>query len=162
MNGVETLRSSGECDAMYDEILAATAGDGASTDAVAHVLDLAAHHDARHYALHIVDSDVYQACSGDEFVDDHEGPEHGLEEWGHEALESIGEAGADRNVDVVRALEHGVPEGCILASAADHDIDLVVVGTRRWPDEYRNLLGSTTERVTRLADCPVLVVKTAA
>ena len=85
-----------------------------------------------------------------------------LEERGHEALESVGEAGADRGVDVVRALEHGVPEERILAYAADHDVDLVVVGTRRRPDEYRSLLGSTTERVARLADRPVLVVKTAA
>jgi nucleotide-binding universal stress UspA family protein len=162
MNGVTTLRSSGEDDAMYDEILVATDGGVASTDAVAHALDLAAHHDARLYALHIVDSDVYQAYSGDEFVDGHEGPEHALEERGHEALESVGEAGADRGVDVVRALEHGVPEERILAYAADHDVDLVVVGTRRRPDEYRSLLGSTTERVARLADRPVLVVKTAA
>ena len=77
MNGVETLRSSGEGDAMYDEILAAKDGDGASTDAVAQVLDLAAHHDARHYAPHIVHSDGYPACSGDELVDVHAGPEDG-------------------------------------------------------------------------------------
>jgi nucleotide-binding universal stress UspA family protein len=34
------------------------------------------------------------------------------------------------------------------------------MGTRRRPDEYRSLLGSTTDRVLRLAEMPVTVVKT--
>jgi nucleotide-binding universal stress UspA family protein len=147
---------------MYDEILVATDGDVASTDAVAHALGLADSHGARLHALHVVDSEVYEAYSGDEFVDGHEGPEHALEERGHDAVESVAEAGGERGVAVVEALEHGVPEDRILAYAADHDVDLIVVGTRRRPDEYRSLLGSTTERVARLADRPVLVVKTAA
>jgi hypothetical protein len=36
--------------------------------------------------LFVVDSDVYSAYSGDEYVDEREGPEHGLEEVGEEAL----------------------------------------------------------------------------
>jgi nucleotide-binding universal stress UspA family protein len=147
---------------MYDEILVATDGGPASTDAVAHAVDLAAHHGARLHALHVVDSEVYEAYSGDEFVDSHEGPEHALEERGHDAVEGVVATAEERGVEVVATLEHGVPEERIRAYAADHDVDLVVVGTRRRPDEYRSLLGSTTERVARLADRPVLVVKTAA
>ncbi|MEF8819071.1 MAG: universal stress protein [Haloferacaceae archaeon] len=146
---------------MYDEILVATDGGPASTDAIAHATELTAHHDARLHALHVVDSEVYEAYSGDEFVDGHEGPEHALEERGHDAVAAVAEAGAEQGVEVVGAVEHGVPEERIRAYAADNDVDLVVVGTRRRPDEYRSLLGSTTERVARLADRPVLVVKTA-
>jgi hypothetical protein len=58
---------------------------------------------------------VYEASSGDEFVDANEGPEH-----------------ASRSTN-----------------------------WRRRPDERRSLLGSTTERVARLADQPVSVLKTA-
>lgn len=36
----------------------------------------------------------------------------------------------------------------------------MVAGSKRRPDAYRALLGSVTERVVRLADRPVLVVKT--
>jgi nucleotide-binding universal stress UspA family protein len=39
--------------------------------------------------------------------------------------------------------------------------DLVVMGTERRDDEYRRLVGSVTERVVRMADVPVHVVKAA-
>jgi nucleotide-binding universal stress UspA family protein len=146
---------------MYERVLVATDGGVASTDAVTHAVDLAAHHGAVLHAVHVVDSDVYEAYSGDEFVDGHEGPEHALEERGRDALATVAETCAARGVEAVTALEHGVPEERVRAYAADHDVDVVVVGTRRRPDEYRSLLGSTAERVARLADRPVLVVKTA-
>jgi len=38
--------------------------------------------------------------------------------------------------------------------------DLVVMGTEREGGEYRRLPGSVTERVVRMADVPVHVVKT--
>ncbi|ESS05746.1 MAG: universal stress protein UspA related nucleotide-binding protein [uncultured archaeon A07HB70] len=145
---------------MYDDLLVATDGDVASTDAVEHAVGLAAHHGARLYALHVVDAEVYEAYSGDEFVDANEGPEHALEERGRDALDEVAAQAAERGVETVTALEHGVPEERIRAYADRHAVDLVVLGTRRRPDEYRSLLGSTTERVTRLADQPVFVVKT--
>ncbi len=98
---------------------------------------------------------MYGASSGDEFVDANEGPEHALEERGRAALGEVAAQAAERGVETVTALEHGVPEERIRA------VDLVVLGTRRRPDERRSLLGSTTERVARLADQPVSVLKTA-
>jgi nucleotide-binding universal stress UspA family protein len=44
-------------------------------------------------------------------------------------------------------------------AAADLGATLVVMGTERRSGEYRRLLGSVTERVVRLADAAVLVVK---
>ncbi|MEI9941895.1 MAG: universal stress protein [Pseudomonadota bacterium] len=43
--------------------------------------------------------------------------------------------------------------------AADIEADLVVVGTHDWHDVTRRTLGSVAEAVTRLAPCPVLVVR---
>jgi nucleotide-binding universal stress UspA family protein len=43
--------------------------------------------------------------------------------------------------------------------AADVDADLLVVGTHDWRGEPRPMLGSVAEAVTRLAPCPVLVVR---
>lgn len=43
--------------------------------------------------------------------------------------------------------------------AADVDADLVVVGTHDWQGVSHFLLGSVAEAVTRLAPCPVLVVR---
>lgn len=51
--------------------------------------------------------------------------------------------------------------------AAEHDaelhvlfVDLLVLGRKRRPDEYRALLGSVTDRVLRLTTRPAVVVKT--
>jgi nucleotide-binding universal stress UspA family protein len=145
---------------MYGQVLVATDGGVASTAAVEHAVDRAASDGARLHVLHVVDSEVYEAYSGDEFVDGHEGPEHALAERGREAVEAVAERCGARGVEAVTAVEHGVPEERIRGYATSHDVDLIVVGTRRRPDEYRSLLGSTAERVVRLADQPVLVVKT--
>ncbi len=71
---------------MYDRILLSTDGTVASEQAAAHALDLAATHDATLHVLYVVDEDVVTAYSGDEYVDEAEGPEHGLEELGEETL----------------------------------------------------------------------------
>jgi len=46
--------------------------------------------------------------------------------------------------------------------AEDHDVDLIVLGTHGRTGVERLLIGSTAERVTRHAHCPVLVVRGAA
>jgi nucleotide-binding universal stress UspA family protein len=47
----------------------------------------------------------------------------------------------------------------IVSYVDDHDIDLVVMGTHGHHRLKRLLLGSTAERVVRLAKCPVLTVR---
>ncbi|MFC6872215.1 universal stress protein [Halobellus marinus] len=145
---------------MYDEILLATGGEVASDRAVDHAIDLAAHHDATLHVLFVVDSDVYDAYSGDEYVDESEGPEHGLEEIGEDALSEVAAKAEARGVDVETHIRHGRPPETIVKFAEDAGADLVVMGTRRRSDEYRSLLGSVTDRVLRLAVMPVTVVKT--
>ncbi|GAB3312586.1 universal stress protein [Haloplanus rallus] len=145
---------------MYDDILLATDGSVASKDATAHAIGLADLHDAMLHALYIVDSDVYSAYSGDEYVDEREGPEHGLEEVGEEALAAVTDRAAKHGVEVIETLRHGRPHEEIVDYAGEEGVDLIVLGTRRHPEEYRSLLGSVTDRVVRLADEPVVVVKT--
>ncbi|WP_336023824.1 universal stress protein [Halobellus salinisoli] len=145
---------------MLESILLATGGGKASERATDHALDLAAHHDATLHVLYVVDSDVYDAYSGDEYVDGHEGPEHGLEEVGEEAVSAVVRRADARGVDVEGHLTHGQPPEEIVECARETDVDIVILGTRRRPDEYRSLLGSTTDRVLRLAEMPVTVVKT--
>ncbi|GAA0646796.1 universal stress protein [Salarchaeum japonicum] len=143
---------------MYDRILLATDGSEASADAIEHAVALAEATGATLHALYVVDEDVYSAYSGDEYVQEHEGLESGLEEAGEDALAAV-ESAAD-DVTVVTELVHGRPSDEILAYGNDHDVDLIVVGTRERSAAYRNLLGSVTERVVRIASRPVTVVKT--
>jgi nucleotide-binding universal stress UspA family protein len=53
----------------------------------------------------------------------------------------------------------GTPAAEIVWLSAHLDADLVVVGTHSRKGLKRMLLGSVSERVTRLAGCPVLVVR---
>jgi len=145
---------------MYDRILLSTDGSPASTDAESHALDLAAAHDAELHVLYVVDENVYNAYSGDEYVDEAEGPEHGLEEHGEETIADLRARASDAGVDCVDAMRHGRPSDAIVDYADEEDADLLVLGTKRRPDEYRALLGSVTNRVLRLTSRPALVVKT--
>lgn len=147
---------------MYDRILLATDGSVASENATAHALDLAASHGATLHALFVVDEAVYSAYSGDEYVDEAEGPEHGLAEFGRETLDAIRERADAMDVELVDTLEHGTPHEAVVEHADDIDADLVVLGTQRRPAEYRTLLGSVTDRVLRLTHRPAMVVKTKA
>ena len=48
----------------------------------------------------------------------------------------------------------------VLACAHDRGADLIVIGTHGHTGLRHALLGSTAERVVRLAECPVLTVRT--
>lgn len=145
---------------MYDRILLATDGAVASEKAESHAIALAEAHDAVLHVLYVVDEDVVTAYSGDEYVDEAEGPEHGLEEHGEDTLSELHTQATEAGVEVVKAMQHGRPAETIVKYADDHDVDLIVLGTKRRPDEYRSLLGSVTDRALRLTSRPACVVKT--
>ena len=145
---------------MYDRILLSTDGTVASEEAEAHALDLAAATDATLHVLYVVDEDVVTAYSGDEYVDEAEGPEHGLEEHGEETLSELRTRASEAGVTIETAMEHGRPAETIVEYATDHDTDVLVLGTKRRPEEYRALLGRVTDRVLRLTTRPATVVKT--
>jgi nucleotide-binding universal stress UspA family protein len=146
---------------MYDHILLATDGTVASTNAESHAIDLAAAHAATLSVVFVVDESVYSAYSGDEYLDEAEDPEHGLEEVGEATLARVREAASDAGVAVETELARGEPAAAIVAYGDEQDVDLVVLGTKRRPAEYRSLLGSVTGRVLRLTSRPATVVKTA-
>lgn len=145
---------------MHDRILLSTGGTVASEEAESHAVALAAAHDATLHALYVVDEAVVTAYSGDEYLNEAEGPEHGLEEHGQETLSRVEDDAAAAGVAFTDAMEIGQPAETIVDYADDTDVDLVVLGTKRRTDEYRSLLGSVTDRVLRLTARPVTVVKT--
>ncbi|MFZ9981797.1 MAG: universal stress protein [Cyclobacteriaceae bacterium] len=63
-----------------------------------------------------------------------------------------------KNVTVTGELKLGNPYHGIRAIITDHKPDLVVMGARGNNSLERIILGSTTERVVRHMDCPVLTV----
>jgi nucleotide-binding universal stress UspA family protein len=128
--------------------------------AIDHAIDIADRYDATLHVLYIVDTDTYSSYSGDEYVHEFEGLESALEQAGEEAIESIVEAANAAGVETTAVVRHGVPHEEILAYADEADIGLTVIGSKDRPGEYRRLLGSVAERVARMTERPVTVVKT--
>lgn len=57
------------------------------------------------------------------------------------------------------ALDYGNPPAVITSFALNHDVDLIVIGSHGSTGIRRLLVGSTTEKVMREAQCPVAVLK---
>jgi len=112
------------------------------------------------HLLYVVDAETYSSYSGDEYVHELEGLEEALEQAGEEAIESIQQQATAAGVETVSTVRHGVPHEEILRYVDDADIGVTILGSKHRSSEYRRLLGSVAERVVRLAESPVTVVKT--
>jgi nucleotide-binding universal stress UspA family protein len=145
---------------MYDRLLLPIDASAGSERAIEHALDAAERYGAELHVLYVVDADAYGSYPGDEYVHEFEGFESALEQAGQEAIEEVLEAADSSGVDAESAIRHGTPHEEILAYAEEADVGLTVIGSKNRSGEYRRLLGSVAERVTRMADRPVTVVKT--
>ncbi|MEJ8573599.1 universal stress protein [Microbaculum marinum] len=62
------------------------------------------------------------------------------------------------SADVRAFVKNGPVARNIVAFAAEHDVDLIVIGSRGMGSIENYLLGSVSHKVTGTAKCPVLVV----
>ncbi|AFO55811.1 MULTISPECIES: universal stress protein [Natrinema] len=145
---------------MYDRVLLPTDAAEGTELATEHAIALAEHTDAELHLLYVVDSDVYNTYSGDEYVHEFESLEAALEHVGEEALESAADAAREAGLEPTTVVRHGRPHEQILSYADEAAVDLLVMGSKERSGEYRQLLGSVTDRVARLASRPVTIVKT--
>ncbi len=66
----------------------------------------------------------------------------------------------DKGVDdIVTKVQHGPVARTIIACAQQHDVDMIVVGSRGFGNIEATLRGGVSHRVELLAKCPVLTVK---
>jgi nucleotide-binding universal stress UspA family protein len=139
---------------MYDTILVPTDGSAGARVALEHAIELANTYDAAIHSLYVVQPIHGGELSGEQLA---------------EALRSEGEtvtADATATVEehgiaAERAVRTGTAHRAILDYAAEHDADLIVMGTHGRTGLDRYLLGSVTEKVVRLSDLPVLTVTAA-
>ncbi|HVO10646.1 MAG TPA: universal stress protein [Vicinamibacteria bacterium] len=76
-------------------------------------------------------------------------------------LARLGEEARGRGVGVQELVVQGKPSVEIIRFAAEHQVDMIVLGTHGKGVLDQALFGSTTERVVRRAPCPVLTVRPA-
>jgi nucleotide-binding universal stress UspA family protein len=141
---------------MYERILIPTDGSECADSAVDHAIDIATQYDAELHVLSVVDtrdmSHSAPAISPQQV-------EQTLRERAESVVESVAERAADAGVETITAVEPGVPDDVVVEYAADHDCDLVVMGTHGRTGLQRYLLGSVTERTVRRSSVPVLTVR---
>lgn len=142
---------------MYDTILVPTDRD-IDTATVDYAIELARSTGATLHILYVVEATVADAARTASTVGSWQGRE-ALREVGQEATETIVSRAANTNVKAISAVLEGEPEEEIVKYAADFDIDIIVIGSQGSTAVERALMGSVTERVARLADRPVLIIK---
>lgn len=82
-----------------------------------------------------------------------------LEAFAREVAEKSKAYASEQGVEKVRSFYMGGgPSRMIIKFSKDHNVDLIVMGSRGMSDSTRYLLGSVSHKVTSLAECPVLVV----
>jgi len=138
---------------MYDEILFPTDGGDGAAVAFDHVLDTAAAHDATVHLLFVADTTLMSTTRiQGEIIDT-------LEREGKDIVTKTAASAEQRDVSTVTEVIQGEPYSTIVEYADSREIDLIVMPTHGRQGLERFLLGSTTERVVRQANVPVLTIQ---
>ena len=137
---------------MYKQILFPTDENDRSEAPLDHALDIAAAHGATVHLLNVADTTRTSTTRiQGQIVDT-------LEQKGEEIVEEAADRAEQRGIDAITEVVQGEPYGTILEYADARDIDLIVMPTHGRQGLDRYLLGSTTERVVRRSDVPVLTI----
>ncbi|WP_440766964.1 universal stress protein [Natronorubrum sp. DTA7] len=138
---------------MYDTILVPTDGSDQATVAAAHAIDIATTRSAAIHVLSIVDDRAFLVLDDDRV----DAVRADLRANARGAVDDLATDALGHDLEVETAIETGHPAERIVDYAADHGVDLIVMGTSG--DEYEtNVVGSVSQRVVRQAPTPVLTV----
>jgi nucleotide-binding universal stress UspA family protein len=139
---------------MYQSILIPTDGSQGARRGMQHGLDLAEQYGADVHVLHVINEGRWDtpALSSVELSFEK------IEAFGDQAVREIVEEAERRGLNVEHSRVRGTPYEKILSYAADHDVDLIVMGRRGIHGRESPHLGSTTNRVLKAADVPVMPV----
>lgn len=137
---------------MFDRILFPTDGSDGAEVAFDHVLDIATAHDAVVHVLNVADT------TEDSVLRARSDSAEALEQEGERITSETADRAEQRGVDTVTEVLRGEPYRTIIDYAENRGVDLVVMPTHARRGLERFLLGSTTERVVRRADVPVLTI----
>ncbi|SFR94047.1 Nucleotide-binding universal stress protein, UspA family [Halomicrobium zhouii] len=136
---------------MYERVLHPTDGSDAADVAAADALELAERYDAPLHVLYVVDVTVGRATDAyaGQVVQE-------LETIGREHVDSVTGRARRAGLDVTSEIVEGTPASTIVETTRPGDV--VVMGTHGRSGLDRYLVGSTTEKVIRSVDVPVLTV----
>ena len=140
---------------MYDTVLLTTDGSDDADETYEHATAAAEAYGATLHVLSVVDRREILAADAEE----KDAVRDRLHDTAVTAVEDLAARAREAGLEATTATPEGVPHREILAYADGEDIGLLVLGTRgRTGPEKRLTLGSTTERVLKGTDRPMLVV----
>lgn len=150
---VLTVQESHTLDPDFDSVLLPTDGSGGALAATDHAISLAEDQNLSLHVVHVVDiSRPWVEVDNARMLE-------ALEESGKKAVDSVLTSAKAEGVDSIQAnVLRGRPGRAIVDYTAEHDIDVIVMGTHGRTGLRRYLLGSVTESVVRVANTPVLAV----
>ena len=139
---------------LFKKILIATDGSKRTQSAVDMGLKIAREQHSKVYTVYVVDTVTFTSIPMDVTW---ENMYQLLKDEGEEAVKTIKDN--SEGMDVETHVLEGNPAVEITKFATDNGVDLIVMGTLGKSGIDRILLGSTAEKVIRIAGCPVLVIK---
>jgi nucleotide-binding universal stress UspA family protein len=139
---------------MFERIVVANDGSEGGRKALAMACDLAGRHGSRLLMISVEELPDFPA-SIDEVVEAKAEENHRL----HDVLEAAREIARGKGVKLETEVVAGHAAASIVARAKAVEADLLVVGFMGHSALYERIIGGTTDRLVRLAPCPVLVVK---
>ena len=155
---VMSVRLAGEGDApdvdelSFEDVVIPTDGSDFAERAAQRALSLVESYDATVHAIYVVDTTTYDLKDAPRSIVGL------LKEGGRRATDAIATEARDRGLAVRIDVLRGIPDEEVLSYADGVNADLIAMGTRGRAAGTDRLLGSTTARVVRRSDRPVLTV----
>jgi nucleotide-binding universal stress UspA family protein len=139
----------------FHDILVPTDGSKAAARAAEQAISLAEDGGGRVHALYVMDMGDADFVAVPSDISETRGR---LERKGGEFVDAVAEMAEGAGVEVVTAVQSGIPEEEIVEYAHEQGVDLIVMGKRGSSDPDNPLVGSTTKRVLGLSDVPIRTV----
>lgn len=140
----------------YKKILIPTDNSKVSIEAAKQALEIAKLMNSKVYVIYVVDIMPFVGLPTEGFW---ESMKEILEEEGKEAFNKIESIAKEFDINIVSEILEGNPAKEIVEYANKKNINLIVMGTSGKSGIDRLLLGSVAEKVSKRAQCPILLVK---
>jgi|AGTN01.3.fsa_nt_gi Universal stress protein UspA and related nucleotide-binding proteins len=137
----------------YNKIMVPTDGSEYSYRAAEHAVYLARLAGARVYVLYVIDTDL-AFRSGIHYAEDVSGMEGSARNITGKIKQLCEQAG----VPCEEIIAKGKPADVIVDLAGQNGVDLIVMGSLGMSAIERALIGSVSDKVSRHAKCPVMIV----
>lgn len=136
---------------MFENVVLALDGSDQSDDALAYATEIAKEHRSKLHVVHVVE--VLVGRGGGMLHLNAREIKARIAEHVHE----LREAGIDADLEI-RSAVVGRCGNVIARVAAEREADVIITGSRQHSGFAGMLLGSVTQRLLHLADCPVLII----